>query len=181
MRPARPGSRRAASSAAWLACLGLVACAPMLMISGPTPETPSPAWQAGDPICVVQPEDRRSGDVVYFGSGAAVANQIARQLVQRQAKVIKLEGVPRPLEACAARRGQYAVVPVILDWERHTGFFANSVRAKLHLSLIRPPGEQPLRTVDFALQDTELNLFLFSPPALPPKQLDEAVLRLLPQ
>jgi len=53
--------------------------------------------------------------------------------------------------------------------------------AKLHLSLIRAPGEQPLRTVDFALQDTELNLLLFPPPAVPPKQLDEAVLRLPPQ
>jgi hypothetical protein len=96
-------------------------------------------------------------------------------------KVIRLEGDPRPFELCVARHGKYAVVPVILDWERHAGFFVNRARAKVSLSLMPPQGGKPLRTVDLAMKDARPNVLLVSPPVLPPEQLDEAVRRLLSQ
>jgi hypothetical protein len=180
MHPESTGWARA-GAALWLVCLGLVACHPVPTISGPGPEAPSPVWDAGDPICLVQPPDWRSGDVVYSGSGAALANRIARQLTERRAKVIRLVGERHPFALCAAQRGKYVVVPVILDWESHTTFFTKSVRVKLRLSLMRPEGEKPLRTVDFAMEHAAPNVILFPSQELPPKQFDEAVQRLLPR
>jgi hypothetical protein len=177
MRSPRRGWLRAAGP--WVVCLPLVACSPALTISGPAPEAPPPVWDAGDPICLVQPVDWRSGTVVYAGSGVAIANGIARQLAERQAKVVRVVGERRPFESCATSRTKYVVVPVILDWERQRGFFVNRVRVKLHLSLLHPGGEKALRTVDFVLEDAKPNVIFFSPPQLPPKQLDDAVLRLL--
>ena len=157
----------------------LVACGPTLSISDLSPQAAPVVWAAGDQVCVVQPADGRSGDTAYYGSGAAVANRIARVIVQHQnVKVIRIDDQPHVLEACAARRGTYAVVPRIMRWEHRSNAVVYAERVKLEISLLRSEGQKPLRSVRFEMKDSRPNI-LISPHDLLPTAFDDAVLRLL--
>ena len=177
-RGGRAGSGRA------LALLGVVllpvvGCGARLAISGPAPRAEPLVWRANEVVCVVQPADGRAGDTVYYGSGAAVVKRIADVIrAHRQVKVISVDDRSDP-RACAARHGTYAVVPVVLRWERHSGALFYTESAKLELSLQRSDQREVLRTVGFEMRNSQPNV-LISPHDLLPKEFDDAVLRLLP-
>jgi len=160
-------------------CPCLVACGADLAISDLGARAAPVAWAAGDQVCVVQPEDGRLGDTVYYGSGAAVANRIAHVIVQRrEVKVIRIDSQPHVLEACAARRGTYAVVPRILRWEHRSNAVVYAEVVKLDISLLRSDNQKVLRTVGFEMKDSRPNI-LIPPHDLLPPAFDDAVVRLL--
>ena len=159
--------------------LPVVGCGARLAISGPAPRAEPLVWRANEVVCVVQPADGRAGDTVYYGSGAAVVKRIADVIrAHRQVKVISVDDRSDP-RACAARHGTYAVVPVVLRWERHSGALFYTESAKLELSLQRSDQREVLRTVSFEMRNSQPNV-LISPHDLLPKEFDDAVLRLLP-
>jgi len=109
-----------------------------------------------------------------------VANRVQGVLrTHRQVKVILVDDRTHALKTCATRHGTYAVVPVILAWERHNGALFYSEGAKLQVSLQRADDETVLRTVTFEVRKSQPNV-LVSPHDLLPKEFDDAVLRLLP-
>ena len=170
--------RRLLAGASSVLSLTLVACGRHLTVAGPTPKAPF-VWTPHDQICVVEPQDARFGDTVYAGSGAAVADRIARVLLQHsQVKAIRVTDQSRPMEACAARRGTYAVVPTILEWHHARNVFFMTDSLKLELSLQRRGSEDALRTVDFGMEDSRPNV-LVSPHDVLPNEFDDAVLLLL--
>jgi len=160
--------------------LHVVGCGAKLAISGPAPRAAPLVWSANEVVCVVQPADGRAGDTVYYGSGAAVAKRIADVIrAHRQVKVIPVGDRSDEPRACAARHGRYAVVPVVLRWERHSGALFYTESAKLELSLQRSDNREVLGTVSFEMRNSQPNV-LISPHDLLPKEFDDAVLRLLP-
>src|SRR5207253_152698 len=136
-RGGRTGSGRALGLLG-VVLLHVVGCGAKLAISGPAPRAAPLVWSANEVVCVVQPADGRAGDTVYYGSGAAVAKRIADVIrAHRQVKVIPVGDRSDEPRACAARHGRYAVVPVVLRWERHSGALFYTESAKLELSLQR--------------------------------------------
>ena len=148
-------------------------------MTGPTPPAASFVWTPQDQICVVQPQDAGFGDTVYAGSGLLVAERIARVLLNhRQLNAIRVTDHSRPMEACAARRGTYAVLPTILEWRHARSAFLIKDSVRLELSLQRRGTAEPLRTVEFGMEESRPNV-LVVPHDLLPKEFDDAVLRLL--
>ena len=178
-RGGRTGSGRALGLLG-VVLLHVVGCGAKLAISGPAPRAAPLVWSANEVVCVVQPADGRAGDTVYYGSGAAVAKRIADVIrAHRQVKVIPVGDRSDEPRACAARHGRYAVVPVVLRWERHSGALFYTESVKLELSLQRSDNREVLGTVGFEMRNSQPNV-LISPHDLLPKEFDDAVLRLLP-
>ena len=154
---------------------GIAACSAHVLTSGPGPQVAPLVWGAGEPVCVVQPQDGGAGDTVYAGSGATVAKRIERVLrANRKVNVIVVDD----LRGCAARHGRYAIVPTILRWQRESGSLFYSEWAQLQLSLRGVDDREVLRAVSFETRSSRPNV-LISPHDLLPKEFDDAVLRLL--
>ncbi len=157
-----------------------IACSTHLVTSGPGPQAAPLVWAAGESVCVVQPEDGGVGDTLWSGSGATVANRVERVVrANRQVNVILVEERSHGLRACAARHGRYAIVPVILRWERNDGPLFYSESAQVRMDIQRVDDREVLRTVSFETRNSRPNV-LVSPHDLLPKEFDDAVLRLLP-
>src|SRR5438094_9236730 len=154
-RGGRTGSGRALGLLG-VVLLHVVGCGAKLAISGPAPRAAPLVWSANEVVCVVQPADGRAGDTVYYGSGAAVAKRIADVIrAHRQVKVIPVGDRSDEPRACAARHGRYAVVPVVLRWERHSGALFSTESVKLELSLPRSDNREAAGCVRFELRNSQ--------------------------